>query len=159
MPTPSFEQPRTPFVPAPMSAPVPASSPVPRTGMPAFMPSMPAMPVPAPVAAPAREARNGLGLAAVILGPIAILFGLIPLTGIVAVGVGIVGLALGLAGVGRLRRRRATNKIGTTLGVVLSAIGLALGIYGLVVMFQATNQLVEDLNGIPAPPSISAPAN
>ncbi|WP_433506144.1 DUF4190 domain-containing protein [Pseudonocardia halophobica] len=119
---------------------------------------MPA-PVPAPMlAAPAREARNGLGLAAVILGPIAILFGLIPLTGFVAIILGIVGLALGLAGIGRLRTARATNKIGTTIGVALSATGLAMGIYGMVVLFQATNQLVEDLNSIPAPPSVSVPA-
>jgi hypothetical protein len=104
-------------------------------------------------AAPA--ARNGLGLAAAIVAPIGILFGLVPLTGFIAVICALVAIPLALVGRSRVCRGRATNGKTAMTGLVLGAGALALGVWGITVVFGAVDQLAEDLSG-PAP--IAAPA-
>ncbi|MFC5947091.1 phage holin family protein [Pseudonocardia lutea] len=106
----------------------------------------------------AREPRNGLGLAALIIALVGCLFGIVPLTGFVAVICGIVALALGLAGWGRVRKGLATNSKTTNFGLFFSIAALALGIWGITIVFSATDKLVNDLNNIPAAPSLSTPA-
>lgn len=97
---------------------------------------------------PRVEPRNGFGLTALIVGLIGILFGLVPLTGFVAVALGIVGLVLGFAALGRLRRRIATNRKTTWVGIVGSAAAVALGIWGMTIVFSAVDQLERDLGDI-----------
>jgi hypothetical protein len=104
-------------------------------------------------AAPA--ARNGLGLAAAIIAPIGILFGLVPLTGFIAVICALVAIPLALVGRSRVRRGRATNGKTAMTGLVLGAGALALGVWGITIVFGAVDQLAEDLSG-PAP--VAAPA-
>lgn len=104
---------------------------------------------------PAPAPRNGLGIAALCLGVVGILFGLVPFTGFIAFGLGAIGLILGLVGLGRARKRVATNLKTAISGTVLSALAVALGIWGMVILFTGLNQLAEDLNAIP---SASAPA-
>ena len=104
-------------------------------------------------AAPA--ARNGLGLAAAIVAPIGILFGLVPLTGFIAVICALVAIPLALVGRSRVCRGRATNGKTAMTGLVLGAGALALGVWGITIVFGAVDQLAEDLSG-PAP--IAAPA-
>jgi hypothetical protein len=104
-------------------------------------------------AAPA--ARNGLGLAAAIIAPIGILFGLVPLTGFIAVICALVAIPLALVGWSRVRRGRATNGKTAMIGLLLGAGALALGVWGITIVFGAVDQLAEDLSG-PAP--IAAPA-
>lgn len=99
-------------------------------------------------ATPIPIARNGLGLAAIILGLVGLLFGLVPLTGFIAVILGIVGLSLGIAGIGRVRRRQATNRWTTRLGVVASLAAIALGVWGMTIFFGAVDQLDRDLQEI-----------
>ena len=94
------------------------------------------------------EPRNGFGITALVLGILAVLFGLIPLTGFIAFGLGAVGLIFGLSNVGRIRRRRATNKGMTWTGGILSALGVVLGIIGMVTVFAAVDQLGDDLEEI-----------
>lgn len=109
----------------------------------------------APVAA-----RNGLGLAAVIVAPIGILFGLIPLTGFVAVAAGLVAIPLALAGWSRVRKGVATNGKTAITGLVLGIVALALGIWGITIMFGAVDKLANDLSGpAPLPPGATAPAS
>ena len=52
------------------------------------------------------ETKNGLAIAALSLGIVGLMFGLIPLTGFIAFGCGAVGLILGLSNMGRLKRGR-----------------------------------------------------
>lgn len=94
------------------------------------------------------EPKNGLGLTALILGLVGLLFGTVPLTGFIAVGLGITGLALGLAGLGRIRHRRATNKKTTITGVIASAAAVAVGIWGITIVFGAFDQLDKDLSSL-----------
>ncbi|MDN5914528.1 MAG: DUF4190 domain-containing protein, partial [Pseudonocardia sp.] len=107
--------------------------------------------------APAPPApRNGLGIAALCLGIVGLLFGLIPFTGFVAFALGAIGIILGLVGFSRARKRAATNLKTAVAGTILSVIAIALGIWGMVIVFSGLNQLATDLNNIP---SASAPAN
>lgn len=101
--------------------------------------------------------RNGLGIAALVLGLCGALSGLIPFFFWFALIAGIVGLVLGIVGFARTRKGTATNRTTTLFGTVLSVIAIALGIWGAVTLFQATDKLVNDLNAIPAP-TVSAPA-
>jgi hypothetical protein len=100
----------------------------------------------------AEESRNGLGLAAAIVGPIGVLFGLVPLTGFVAVICGLVAVPLALAGRSRYRRGLATNGRTALAGLVSGVVALALGVWGIVIVVQATDQLVSTLEG----PSVAA---
>jgi hypothetical protein len=93
------------------------------------------------------ESRNGLGLAAAIVGPIGILFGLVPLTGFVAVICGLVAVPLALVGRSRYRKQLATNGRTAVAGLLSGVVALALGVWGIVIMIQATNELVSTLEG------------
>jgi hypothetical protein len=115
----------------------------------------PPAPVAAPLPAPAAAPRNGLGLAAVIVGLVGLLFGLVPLTGFIAVICALVAIPLGLAGVSRVRKGGATNRNTAISGLILGAGALVLGIWGITIVFGAVDQLANDLSG-PAP--VGAPA-
>jgi hypothetical protein len=99
--------------------------------------------------------RNGLGLAALILALIGVLFGLVPLTGFIAVALALVAVPLALAGRARVRRGEATNGKSAMTGLVVGLGALALGVWGITIVFGAVDQLADDLSG-PAP--LSAPA-
>lgn len=110
--------------------------------------------------AAAPAARNGFGLAAAIIAPVGVLFGLVPLTGFLAVICALVAIPLALVGWSRVRRGRATNGNTAMTGLVLGAGALALGVWGITVVFGAMDQLAEDLSG-PAPvaaPVVPGPA-
>ncbi|MEJ3658279.1 hypothetical protein WEH80_35485 [Actinomycetes bacterium KLBMP 9759] len=94
--------------------------------------------------------RNGLGLAAVVVAPIGILFGLVPLTGFIAVVCALIAIPLALAGWSRVRKGQATNGTTTITGLVLAVAALALGIWGITIVFAAVDELANDLSG-PAP--------
>jgi hypothetical protein len=66
--------------------------------------------------------RNGLGLAALILGIIAILTCWIVIGGVF----GLLAIILGALGAGRARRGRATNRGVAITGIVTGAVGLLL---------------------------------
>jgi hypothetical protein len=66
--------------------------------------------------------RNGLALAALIIAPIGILFGLIPLTGFIAVIAGLVAIPMGIAGLSRYKKNqvRLIRSSSTTRAVTSS---------------------------------------
>jgi hypothetical protein len=90
--------------------------------------------------------RNGLGIAALCLGIIGMIFGLIPFTGFIAAALGAVGVILGLVGFSHARKHIATNLKTAIAGSILSVIAIALGIWGMVIVFTSFNQLAEDLD-------------
>ncbi|MFF5565854.1 DUF4190 domain-containing protein [Streptomyces sp. NPDC012623] len=99
-----------------------------------------------PVGPPQQPARNGLGVAALILGIIGALSGLIPLFFWLAGILGVIGLILGLSGRGRAKRGQATNKGVATAGAVLALIALGLSVWGMVVTFRAVDDVVKDID-------------
>jgi hypothetical protein len=72
--------------------------------------------------------RNGLGLAALILGIVALPFTLTGLTAWISIILGLIAVPLALAGLGRVRRRQATNKGVTITGLILGLLAIALGV-------------------------------
>ena len=102
--------------------------------------------------------RNGLGIAALCLGVVGLLFGIVPFTGFIAFALGAVGVILGVAGFALARRGTATNTVTAVSGTVVSAIAIALGVWGMVIVFTGLNRLAEDLESVPGPVApVSAP--
>lgn len=76
-----------------------------------------------------------------ILAVVGLVFGIIPFTGFICLILGIVGLILGLAGMSRVRKNKATNKKTAISGVVVSVLAIALGIWGITIVFGAVDDL------------------
>ncbi|PZT72189.1 MULTISPECIES: DUF4190 domain-containing protein [unclassified Streptomyces] len=93
-----------------------------------------------------RPARNGLGIAALILGLIGAVSGLIPFLFWLAGILGTIALVLGLVGRGRAKRGEATNKGMATFGTILALIALIMSVVGAVITFKAVDDAVDDLN-------------
>ncbi|MFK0101554.1 DUF4190 domain-containing protein [Streptomyces sp. NPDC091040] len=93
-----------------------------------------------------RPARNGLGIAALILGLIGAVSGLVPFLFWLAGILGTIALILGLVGRGRAKRGEATNKKMATFGTVLALIALIMSVVGAVITFKAVDDAVNDLN-------------
>lgn len=72
---------------------------------------------PAQVQQPSKQG-NGLGLAALIIGIIAVVFGIIPLVGLVAFILGPIAVILGVIGMTRKLRPKGTSITGAILGLV-----------------------------------------
>ncbi|MGW2561367.1 DUF4190 domain-containing protein [Streptomyces sp. NPDC001514] len=99
-----------------------------------------------PAPAPQQAARNGLGTAALILGIIGALSGLIPFFFWLAGILGLIGLILGLSARGRVKRGEASNKGIATTGVVLGLVSLILSVVGAVITFKAVGDVVDEIN-------------
>ncbi|MGW2340323.1 DUF4190 domain-containing protein [Streptomyces sp. NPDC001661] len=95
---------------------------------------------------PRQVARNGLGTAALILGVIGALSGLIPLLFWLAGVLGVIALILGLTGRGRAKRGEATNKGIALAGTILGLVAMGLAVFGAYTVFKAADDLVDDLN-------------
>jgi uncharacterized protein DUF4352 len=87
--------------------------------------------------------RNGLGIAALILGLVAVPFLLSGLTAPVSIVLGLIAVPLALVGLGRVRRHEATNRAVTITGLVLGAAAIALGITAVVVTVQAVGEVLD----------------
>ncbi|MFD3946205.1 DUF4190 domain-containing protein [Streptomyces sp. NPDC058579] len=96
--------------------------------------------------APQVAVRNGLGTAALILGIIGTVSGLIPLLFWLAGILGVIALILGLVGRGRVKRREANNKGVTTTGAILGLAALILSVVGAVITFTAVSDAVDEIN-------------
>ncbi|MFC8915092.1 DUF4190 domain-containing protein [Streptomyces sp. NPDC047821] len=100
----------------------------------------------APAPHPQAPLRNGLGTAALVLGILGTLSGLIPLLFWLAGILGVIALILGLAGRGRVKRGEAGNKGVTTAGAVLGLVSLILSVVGAVITFKAVDDAVDEIN-------------
>lgn len=94
---------------------------------------------------PHQAARNGLGVAALVLGIVGALSGVIPLLFWLAGLLGLLALVFGLVGLGRVKRRQATNKGVAVTGTVFGAIALVLSVVGLVITVTAVNDVVKEV--------------
>ncbi|WP_394431483.1 DUF4190 domain-containing protein [Streptomyces sp. SGAir0957] len=93
-----------------------------------------------------RVARNGLGTAALILGVIGALSGIVPILFWLAGILGVIALILGLTGRGRAKRGEATNKGVALTGVILALVSLGLAVFGAVTTFKAVDDAVDEIN-------------
>lgn len=107
---------------------------------------------------PVREPKNGFGIAALILGIMGAVSGLIPLFFWFALAMGVTALVLGLVGLARVKRGAATNRKTTLWGTITGGLAVVLGIVGLVIVINAANELSNDLDDLGDDPAVSAPA-
>ncbi|MCC5033017.1 DUF4352 domain-containing protein [Streptomyces sp. WAC 00631] len=100
----------------------------------------------APVPPHALPPRNGLGTAALILGIIGVVMGVIPFMFWLGGILGIIALILGLSGRGKAKRGEATNKGTATAGAVLGPVAVVLSVVMGVVTFMAVDDAVNEIN-------------
>ncbi|MFF6872147.1 DUF4352 domain-containing protein [Streptomyces sp. NPDC012450] len=100
----------------------------------------------APPAVPHRAMRNGLGTAALILGIIGTLSGLVPFFFWLAGILGLIALILGLVGKGRVKRGEANNKGVALTGALLGLAALILSVVGAVITFTAVSDAVDEID-------------
>ena len=89
--------------------------------------------------------RNGLGVAALIFGIIALLGAWIPLVNIVSVVLAIVGIVVGIMALRRVKRGEATNRGMSLTGLVLSVVALLLAVF---VLVRAANFILSNYEDI-----------
>ena len=99
---------------------------------------------PADQAAVQQAPRDGLGLAAFVLGVFGLILVFFIPVGFLGAGiVGIIGLILGFLGRGRARRGQATNGRTALWGIILSALTVALSMYAAARQFADMSEEVS----------------
>ncbi len=103
-----------------------------------------------PGAGPAPVPSNGFAVAALVLGIIGAVFGLIPFTFWLAWILGVLAIVFGVIGRRRVDREPAAGKQSmATAGLVLGIVAIALGIIGLIVLTTLINDVgsaIDDLD-------------
>jgi hypothetical protein len=110
-----------------------------------------------------QSPRNGLGIAALILGIVGVLSVVLPFGFWVAAILGTIGLILGLIGYGRFQRSEATNGTMALWGIITSAVAVLVSIVAAVILVGtdlAEELAVKDVAEVTVRPSteMSAPA-
>ena len=107
---------------------------------------------PADQAAVQQAPRDGLGLAAFVLGVIGLILVFFIPVGFLGTGiVGIIGLILGFLGRGRARRGEATNGRTALWGIVLSALAVAISVIAAALLVA---DMGEEASQETAPPGV-----
>ncbi|MFI9050128.1 DUF4190 domain-containing protein [Streptomyces sp. NPDC053427] len=102
-------------------------------------------PAPAPHGAPAPQAaRNGLGVAALVLGIIGALSGIPMFLFWIAGPLGVLSLIFGIVGMGRVKKGQATNKGVAVTGTILGALAIILAIVGVIVSMLVVKGAVDE---------------
>ena len=96
----------------------------------------------------AAPARNGFGITALVLAFIGAVFGLVPLTGFIALILGALAVLFGLLGVARVRKGTASNGVMSWIATFLGVGVTALGIWGITMLVGAVQQFDEDMSEI-----------
>lgn len=84
--------------------------------------------------------RNGLGIAALVLGIVALAFSFIPIVNYGSVVMGVVGFVLAIVGLVRVKRGGANNPVVTVIGGLLSVIAVVVSF----VVFAAFASAVDE---------------
>ncbi|OLF08296.1 DUF4190 domain-containing protein [Actinophytocola xanthii] len=102
---------------------------------------------------PPVKPHNGVGTTALVLGLVGAAVGLIPLLGVAAIVLGALALVFGLLGWSRSQKQLATNKGMAVTGTVLGAIALTLGLWNLATTTKTPPDLDRQLTHVPSSPS------
>ncbi|MBT2445092.1 DUF4190 and DUF4352 domain-containing protein [Streptomyces sp. ISL-36] len=105
---------------------------------PTGMPGMPQPPFP-------QQARNGLGVAALVVGIVGLVFGIIPFLFWLGGILGVLALIFGIIGHGRARKGEATNKGAALTGIILGAVTIVVSLVWLIVIVTAVKDVANDM--------------
>lgn len=92
---------------------------------------------------PVPEPRNGFGITALVLALVGLALAFIPFTGFLAVILGGIAVVFGLLGLGRVRSGQATNKVMPIVGAVLGLIAMVVGVIATVLVVSAALRLAS----------------
>ncbi|MCT9093847.1 DUF4352 domain-containing protein [Streptomyces sp. ASQP_92] len=98
--------------------------------------------------------RNGLGIAALILGIIGLISGITPILFWMAGILGIVALVLGIIGARRAKQGYATNRRMSIAGATLGGLAIVMSIIGIVIVADVFNDVSKEIG----PTKTAAPA-
>lgn len=135
---------------------VPAIDPVPGQG-PTPLPELAPPLVPAPTVREPRppRQRNGLALAALIVGAIGVVVGLVPIFFFVSGPLGLTAIVLGVVGITSGVRRTGTGRGMAIAGMATGAVAMVLAIAGVIAvgfLIERTVEVIEEATG-PADPT------
>ncbi|MEO3976257.1 DUF4190 domain-containing protein [Streptomyces sp. CAU 1734] len=99
--------------------------------------------------------RNGLGVAALVLGVLGLITGPIPLIFWLGGTLALLALIFGLVGRGRAKRGEASNKGVATAGAVLGLLGMIGATIGAAITIMAVDDAVDEINKATTPASAS----
>ncbi len=108
------------------------------------------LPPSAPQGAGPQRMSNGMATAALVLGIIGVVCGIIPLLFFVSLPLGVLGLVLGILGRRKATKSNISGKGTALAGAILGAIALVLGIIGVVVVVNAVDEvdnIFDELGG------------
>ncbi|MCT4352989.1 DUF4190 domain-containing protein [Streptomyces sp. Je 1-79] len=114
-------------------------------GPPAGVPGMPGMPG-MPPQPPFQQPRNGLGVTALVLGIVGLLFALFPFSFWLGAILGVLALIFGIIGHSRARKGEATNKGMALTGLILGAVSIVVSIVWLIVVATAVKDIADDID-------------
>ncbi|MFB7372285.1 DUF4190 domain-containing protein [Streptomyces sp. NPDC056222] len=106
---------------------------------PTGMPGMPPQP-------PFQQPRNGLGVTALVLGIVGLLFAIFPFSFWLGGILGVLALIFGIIGHSRGRKGEATNKGMALTGLVLGAASIVVSIVWLIVVVTAVKDIADDID-------------
>ncbi|MDD9205083.1 DUF4190 domain-containing protein, partial [Georgenia sp. 10Sc9-8] len=94
-----------------------------------------------------EQPRNGLGIAALVVGIVSLLVAWLPFIGLISVLGGVVGIVLGAMGLKRVGRGEATNRGTAVAGIVVSVVAILLAIAATVFGSYWISQVMPELFG------------
>lgn len=103
-------------------------------------PGMPGMPPPFP-----QQPRNGLGVAALVIGIVGVLIALVPFMFWLGAILGLLALIFGIIGMGKANKGEATNKGSALTGVITGALAIVISIVWVVVLATAVKDVAEEI--------------
>ena len=103
--------------------------------------------------APAVKQKNGVGLAALIVGIVAFVFAIIPFVSFIAWLPALAAIVLGIIGLVLKNRRRAFAWTGLGLGIVAWIIAIVVSFASLAGVAGAVNESIEQNSIVPVAPS------
>lgn len=113
----------------------------------------------APGMQPPVQPRNGLGVTALVLGIVGVLFAIIPFLFWLGGILGLLALIFGIIGVSRAGKGLATNKGMALTGLILGAVSIVVAIVWTAVIATAVKDVADELEkegGLKATPTSSA---
>ncbi|MFF9013880.1 DUF4190 domain-containing protein [Streptomyces sp. NPDC014870] len=152
MTTPTENPDQNPWGP-PSSTPPGQPAGAPPAGAPAFgaspygttPPGMPPAGIPG-MPPPFQQPRNGMGVTALVLGLVGLLFGLIPFTFWLGAILGVMALVFGIVGHGKARKGEATNKGVALSGIILGGVTIVVSLVWLIVLVVAVDEFEKTVD-------------
>ena len=94
-----------------------------------------------------KHTGNGFAVAGLVLGITGAVLGLVPILGLIAIICGGLAVTFGAIGIGKVKRNpEAGRKVMSRFAVALGIVAFGFGVYGVITVNKAVNDLNKSLN-------------